>query len=108
MTKNNPVSISTIFSERLLIFEFFKKYWEAVINVEDERSAVEAYHKRCEIFETLDAIWRKNRWNCNELIKICSKIDQSLEELNPNMFFGKGLGYIDHIKSWYQIEYFPF
>ena len=59
-------------------------------------------------FETLDAIWRKNRWNCNELLKICSKIDESLEELNPNMFFGKALGYIDHIKSWYQIEYFPF
>ena len=56
MTKNNPVSISTIFSERLLIFEFFKKYWEAVINVEDEWSPVEVYHKRCEIFETLYAI----------------------------------------------------
>lgn len=103
MTKNNPVSISTIFSERLLIFEFFKKYWEAVINVEDEWSPVEVYHKRCEIFETLYAIWRKNRWNCKELIKICSNIDQSLEELNPIFFFffGKELGYIDHVKSWY-------
>ena len=46
---------------------------------------------------------KKNRWNCNELIKICSKIDQSLEELKK-----KGLGYIDHVKSWYQIEYFSF
>ena len=108
MTKNNPVSISTIFSERLLIFEFFQKYWEAVINVEDERSAVEVYHKRREIFETLYAVWRKNRWNCNELMKICSKIDQILEELNPIFFFGKELGYIDHVKSWYQIEYFSF
>lgn len=56
MTKNNPVSISTIFSEQLLIFKSFKKYWEAVINVEDEWSPVEVYHKRCEIFETLYAI----------------------------------------------------
>lgn len=72
MTKNNPVSTSTIFSERLLIFGFLLEYWEAVINVEDERSFVEAYHKRCEMFETLDAIWRKKRWNCDELFKICS------------------------------------
>ena len=106
MTKNNPVSISTIFNEWFLIFEFFLRYWEAVINVEDERSFVETYHERCEIFETLHAIWRKNRWNCDELVKICSKIDVSLEELNPNLFFGKELGYTDHIKNWYQLFFF--
>ena len=26
--------------------------------------------------------------------------------LNPNLFFNKELGYIDHIKSWYQLEFF--
>ena len=75
------------------------------MNIEDEISAVEAYHRRCEVFETLDAIWGKNKWNCDELVEICSKFDISLEELNP-IFFGKELGYIEHIKSWYLISYF--
>lgn len=106
MTKNNPVSISTIFTKRLLIFEFCLKYWDVAINVEDERSAEEAYFRRCEIFETLVTIWKKNMWNCDELLEICSKINIGLEELNPNLFFGKELGYIDHIKSWYLMSYF--
>lgn len=44
-------------------------------------------------------------WNCDELLEICSKISISLEELNPNLFLGKELGYIDHIKSWHLMSY---
>ena len=30
-------------------------------------------------------------------------MDNLIETLNPNLFFGKEMGYIDHLKSWYQL-----
>ena len=104
MTKNAPISIAWIISERLLIFEFFLQYWDAAIIIYDEEAA---YYKRQEIFNNLDYIWKKNSWNIDEVVKVCSKIDIGLEELSPNLFFGKELGYVDHIKSWFLVEFCP-
>ena len=53
----------------------------------------------------LEANWKFNRWDLVELDQILSKINEGLQELNPNLFFGKELGYIDHVKSWYLLEY---
>ena len=103
MTKNAPVSISSIFSGRLLIFEFFLQYCDATNS--DTYNKHDAFFKRLETFSNLDSNLKYNRWNIDKLEKICSKIDEGLQELNPNLFFGKELGYIDHIKSWYLLEY---
>ena len=61
--------------------------------------------KQIEIFSNLESNWRFNRWNLDKLEKICLKIDDGLQELNPNLFFGKEIGYIDHVKSRYLLEY---
>ena len=106
MTRNAPVSISSIFSGRIfwLIFEtFLLQYWDPTnSNIYNEH---DSFFKRLETFSNLDSNWKYNRWNIDDLDKTCSKIDEGLQELNPNLFFGKELGYIDQIKSWYLLEY---
>ena len=87
MTRNALVSISSIFSRRLLIFEFFLQYWDATnSNIYNKH---DAFYKRLETFSNLDSNWKYNRWNIDEFVKICSKIDEGSQELNPNLFFGK-------------------
>lgn len=82
---------------------FFLQYWDATNS--DIYNEHDAFFKRLETFSNLDSNLKYNCWNIDELEKICSKIDEGLQELNPNLFFGKELGYIDHIKSWYLLEY---
>ena len=102
MTKNTPISIATIFSDRQLLFEFFLIYWDAtnteIYNKQDR------FFKRLESSSNLEANWKFNRWSFVELDQILSKINEGLEELNPNLFFGKEIGYIDHVKSWYLLQ----
>ena len=96
MTKNCPISITTIFSDRLLLFDFFLEYWNASntgIYIEHN-----SFSKRLESSSNLEADWRYNCWSLDELDQILSKLNEGLEELNPNLFFGKEIGYIDHVK----------
>ena len=103
MTKNCPISITTIFSDRLLLFDFFLEYWNAsnteIYNEHD------SFFKRLETSSNLEADWRYNCWSLDELDQILSKTNEGLEELNPNLFFGKEIGYIDHVKSWYLLQF---
>ena len=66
------------------------------------------FFKRLEASGNLEAKWKSNCWNLVELDQILSKINKGLEELNPNFFFGKEIGYIDHVKSWYLLQYVLF
>ena len=63
------------------------------------------FFKRLETSSNLEADWRYNCWSLDELDQILSKINKGLEELNPNLFFGKEIGYIDHVKSWYLLQF---
>ena len=63
------------------------------------------FFKRLETSSNLEADWRYNCWSLDELDQILSKINEGLEELNPNLFFGKEIGYIDHVKSWYLLQF---
>ena len=103
MTKNCPISITTIFSDRLLLFDFFSKYWN-VSNTETYNEH-DSFFKRLETSSNLEADWRYNCWSLDELDQILSKIKKGLEVLNPNFFFGKEIGYIDHVKSWYLLRF---
>lgn len=47
--------------------------------------------------------WEQNNWDIKEIEKICEGMDNLNETLNPNLFFGKEIGYIDHLKNWYQL-----
>ena len=102
MTKNTPVSITTIFSDWQLMFEFFFIYWDTTnteIYNEHDR-----FFKRLESLSNLEANWKFNRRSLVELDQILSKINKGLEKLNPNLFFGKEIGYIDRVKSWYLLQ----
>ena len=102
MTKNTPVSITTIFSDWQLMFEFFFIYWDTTnteIYNEHDR-----FFKRLESSSNLEANWKFNRRGLVELDQILSKINKGLEKLNPNLFFGKEIGYIDRVKSWYLLQ----
>ena len=66
------------------------------------------FFKRLEASGNLEAKWKSNCWNLVELDQILSKINKGLEEPNPNFFFGKEIGYIDHVKSWYLLQYVLF
>ena len=63
------------------------------------------FFKRLESSSNLEADWRYNCWSLDELDQILSKINKGLEVLNPNFFFGKEIGYIDHVKSWYLLQF---
>ena len=103
MTKNCPIAIVTIFSDRLLLFEFFLDYWN-VSNTEiyNEHNG---FFKRLEASGNLEANWKFNCCSLHELDQILSKINEGIQELNPNLFFGKEVGYIDHVKSWYLLQF---
>ena len=104
MTKNCPISITTIFSNQLLLFHFFLEYWNASnTEIYNEHNN---FFKRLETSSNLETDWRYNCWSLDELDQILSKINEGLEELNPNLFFGKEIGYIDHVKSWYLLQLF--
>ena len=60
------------------------------------------FFKRIEAGSNLEANWKFNCWSWSQIL---SKINDGLQELNPNLFFGKEIGYIDHVKSWYLLEY---
>ena len=82
---------------------FFLEYWNAsnteIYNEHD------SFLKRLETSSNLKTDWIYNSWSLDELDQILSKINEGLEELNPNLFFGKGIGYIDHVKSWYLLRF---
>ena len=63
------------------------------------------FFKRLETSSNLEADWRYNCWSLDELDQILSKTNEGLEELNPNLFFGKEIGYIDNVKSWYLLQF---
>ena len=63
------------------------------------------FFKRLETSSNLEADWRYNCWSLDELDQILSKTNEGLEELNPNLFFGKEIGYIDDVKSWYLLQF---
>ena len=48
----------------------------------------DAFFKEIECYSNLYAEWQFNRWELKELDKICSKIDEGLQELNPYFFYG--------------------
>ena len=77
-------------------------YWDAtnteIYNEHDH------FLKRLESSSNLEANWKFNRWSLVELDQIFSKINEGLEELNPNLFFGKEIGYSDNVKSWYLLQ----
>ena len=102
MKSNAPISISTIFSRRILIFNFFLQYCNAPYTYNER----EAFWKRQEAYSNLISEWKYNRWETDEVIQTCLKIDSCAPEVDPNLFFGKEIGYIDHIKSLYQLGYF--
>ena len=103
MTKTGPISIRTIFISHLFIFESFFDYWN--IKNSNMYNNHDAFFKEIECYSNLYAEWRFNCWDLKELDKICSKIDEGLQELNPYFFlWGKEIGYVDHIKSWYLLE----
>ena len=83
--------------------EFFLEYWNAsnteIYNEHD------SFCKRLEASGNLEAEWKFNCWSLDELDQILSKIIDRLQELNPNLFFGKEIGYTDHIKSWYLLQF---
>ena len=87
MTKNCPIAMATIFSDLLLLFEFFLDYWNAsnteIYNEHD------SFFKRLEASGNLEANWKFNCWNLDELDQILSKINEGLQELNPNLFLVK-------------------
>ena len=87
MTKTAPITIRTIFVNRLFIFESFLDYW----NVKNSNmyNNHDAFFKEIECYSNLYAEWQFNRWELKELDKICSKIDEGLQELNPYFFYGE-------------------
>ena len=103
MTKNCPISITTIFSDRLLLFDFFWNIGTRQILKFTMNTIV--FFKRLEASGNLELDWRYNCWSLDELDQILSKTNEGLEELNPNLFFGKEIGYIDHVKSWYLLQF---
>ena len=102
MTSNAPISIFTIFSRRILIFNFFLQYCNAPYTYNER----EAFWKRQEAYSNLISEWKYNRWENDKVDQICLKIDSRAQEGDPNLFFGKEIGYVDHIKSLYQLGYF--
>ena len=69
------------------LYEFFVDYWNAKnTNVYNEH---DAFFKEIESYSNLHTNWQINRWDLKELDKICSKIDEGLQELNPYFFYGE-------------------
>ena len=99
MTFNGPISI---FSRRIFIFNFFLQYCNASYAYNER----EAFWKRQEAYSNLISEWKYNRWETDEVIQTCLKIDSRAPEVGLNLFFGKEIGYINHIKSLYQLGYF--
>ena len=77
-------------------------YWDAT-NTEIYNEHDRCF-KRLESSRNLEANWKFICWSLVELDQILSKINEGLEELNPNLFFGKEIGYIDRVKSWYLLQ----
>ena len=102
MTSNAPISISTIFYRRILIFNFFLQYCNPPYTCNEQ----EAFWKRQEAYSNLISEWKYNRWETEEVDQTCLKIDSRAQEVDPNLFSGKEIGYADHIKGLYQLGYF--
>ena len=65
---------------------FFLEYWNAsnteIYNEQD------SFFKRLESSGNLEADSKFNCWSHDELDQILSKINEGLQELNPNLFWG--------------------
>ena len=66
---------------------FFFDYWDA--SNTEIYNEYDAFFKRLEASGNLETNWKFNCWNLVELDQILSKINEELEELNPNLIFWK-------------------
>ena len=66
---------------------FFFDYWDA--SNTEIYNEYDSFFKRLEASGNLETNWKFNCWNLVELDQILSKINEELEELNPNLFFWK-------------------
>ena len=89
MINDKPVGVMYHY-ETCFVFHLFSEYWHT--NDENE-------------FKHLQCIWKKNKWSLFELYVICEKIDDRDELFNPNLFFGKQLFYIEHVKTCLLIDF---
>ena len=99
----SALMFSSILLERYSIFLFFLNYWDAFT---DHILHDHAYEMQKENYGKLSEIWTKNLWDKNELDYICEKMNSRVDYLNPNLFFGKEQGYIDHVKTCYLLRNF--
>ena len=97
MTKSEKVSyIAGLFADHLMIFQLFINYWDIVSGIGQEYTDQAAFSWRRDLFEILCHRWEQNNWDIKKIEAICSGLDNLNEMLNPNLFFNKELGYIDH------------
>lgn len=85
MTGTKTIAVKKTVADHLQIFETFLHYWN--VKSTNMYNDHDAFFKEIGSYSNLDSNWRFNRWNLDELENICSKIDEGLEELNPNNFF---------------------
>ena len=85
MKSNAPISISTIFSRRILIFNFFLQYCNAPYTYNER----EAFWKRQEAYSNLISERKYNCCEAHEVDQTCLKIDSCAQEVDPNLFFWK-------------------
>ena len=103
MTKPSKLVVD-LFFQLQVIFQLFFKYWDICSKRDIEYSSLQVMLITTELFSLLKVEWDRNDWNINELYCICHALENNNEDINPNLFFGKELSYLDFLKSWYYLE----
>ena len=83
------IGVSPTIIDRLPIFNLLLTYWDIISNIGNEYTEIAAFDLTNEIFLILLKRWDDNKWDREELKKICDALDESNEILNPHLFFGK-------------------
>ena len=89
-----------LFADHLMIFHLFITYWDIISRIGHQYTEQNAYFLTSDFSDILWHRWQQNIWDIKEIEKICGGLDNLNETLNPNLFFEKEIGYIDHLKSW--------
>ena len=79
-------------------FQYFQTYWN-LCQQKGRYNPIELFILTMKNFSLLQSVWAENKWDINELVWICAKIENGKELLNPNNFIMQDYAYAIHAKN---------
>ena len=84
-------------------FQFFQTYWNLCL-WRGRYDPIEVFTLTMKNFSLLQSVWAENKWDINELVWICAKIENGNELLNRNNFIMQDYACVIHAKNCFYLN----